>query len=150
MMRTIFLKNLTDKNFLHGWRNFIHWWKYHLWMSSMDGEGSSLDVIHGWRNVIHWWKNVIHGWHPWMETPDDGYVRSKHGRQKELGMKSSLFCDYSNTGKKLHCFWMLLKKCYCLIFHEFSNVVVGGKTDNNHFTKKQSWWSQKILDSIGC
>ena len=40
------------------WR-IIHRWKCHIWMSSMDGETSSLD------------ESVIRGCHPWMTSTDE-------------------------------------------------------------------------------
>ena len=40
-------KNLMDKNSIHGWRNHIHGWKWYLWMSSMDGEKSSVSSMDG-------------------------------------------------------------------------------------------------------
>ena len=54
--------------------------KGHLWMSSMDGEISSMDesVIRGchpWMTLLS--VDVIHGWHPRMEMTDDKHERSK-------------------------------------------------------------------------
>ena len=100
-MPAILTKNLTVENSIQGWRNLIHGWKCHPWMSfmdgemssmdgempSMDGEMSSMDVIHRWRNVIHGWRSVIHGWrnaihgwkcHPWMSSIDDSSIRGYH------------------------------------------------------------------------
>ena len=46
-MHTIFNKNHTDENAIHGLSNVIR--GCHPWMSSMDGEISSMDDIQGWR-----------------------------------------------------------------------------------------------------
>ena len=83
VMRTIFTKNHTDENAIHGLSNVIcgchpwlekchpwmercHLWmeKCHPWMLSMGGEMSSMD---GKMSSMD--GSVIHECHPWMENP---------------------------------------------------------------------------------
>ena len=79
MMQIIFQKHLTDKNFIHAWRNLIHgchpWiekchpWieKFHLWIKV-----SSVVFIH--ELLFHLWMSFIddiHGWR-WQMMDIDG------------------------------------------------------------------------------
>ena len=75
MMDTIFYKNLTDENPIHGQRNFIHVWKCHPWISWR---------CHPWMEKCHPWmssmdESVILGCHPRMALPsgDDGHGWSR-------------------------------------------------------------------------
>ena len=151
-----------NDNSMHGWTKLIHEWKGHLWMSSMDGETSSMDEsvtcgCHPWIeepnpwmkvssvDVIHWWRNLAYGWHRPMKMTYDGHGRT-HSLASMVNLEKNL--EAMNLELWLYMLWrtgICLKLRFILATLNFTGL---DKPLELEDTQSISIWWEMLQDLI--